>query len=179
VHIGINIREAILCETMEPPPANVDTTLPEVSGEIQTSRDRFLAHETGPCKGCHVLIDPIGLAFEHYDAIGRYRETDGGTPIDPTGQIISSSGGEDGPLFTGALELSQQLAESVQVQDCISRQMLRAALARQESLLDACTALDVVESFDASGGNIRELLAQIAQTEAFRNIVLNPPPESE
>lgn len=178
VHLGINIREAILCETMDPPPANVDTTLPEVSGEIRTSRDRFLAHEIGPCKGCHQLIDPIGLAFEHYDAIGRYRETDNGAPIDPTGQIIGTGDREDGPPFTGALELSQQLAESEQVQDCVSRQLLRSALDRQESLHDACTALEVIEAFDESGGNIRDLLARIAQTEAFRHIVLNPP-ESE
>ncbi len=178
VHLGINIREAILCETMDPPPPGVDTSLPKVSGEIKTSRDRFLAHETGPCKNCHELIDPIGLAFEHYDAIGRYRETDGGAPIDPSGQIISSSGGEDGPMFTGALELSQQLADSLQVQDCFSRQMLRAVLDRQESLRDACSALEVIEGFEDSGGHIIHLLAQIAQTKAFTHIVLNPPPEA-
>lgn len=179
VHLGINIREAILCEVMPPPPPGVDTTLPEVSGEVRTSRDRFLLHETGPCKNCHELIDPIGLAFEHYDAIGAYRETDNGAPIDPTGQIISTTESEDGPLFTGALELSDQLAQSAQVRDCVARQMLRSALDRQESLLDACTVLDLVEGFEASSGDIRSLLSQIAQTPAFKNVVLNPPPQSQ
>ncbi len=175
VHLGINIREAILCETMQPPPANINTTLPEVTGDIKTSRDRFAAHETGPCKNCHQLIDPIGLAFENYDAIGAYRTTDNGAEIDPTGQIINSQGGEDGPWFTGALELSQQLADSPQVQDCISRQMLRALLTRQESTLDACTVLSVIETFDASQGNLLVLLKDIANTDAFKHILLNPP----
>lgn len=179
VHLGINVREAILCEVMPPPPPGVDTTLPEVSGEIRTSRDRFALHETGPCKNCHELIDPIGLAFEHYDAIGAYRETDNGAPIDPTGQIISTTGGEDGPMFTGALELSDQLAASPQVRDCVARQMLRSALDRQESFLDACSTLELVRGFDASAGNLRLLLSQIAQTPAFKNIVLNPPSETQ
>ena len=177
VHLGINIREAILCEVIPPPPPGIDTTLPPVSGEIRTSRDRFLLHETGPCKSCHELIDPIGLAFEHYDAIGAYRETDNGAPIDPTGQIISTTGGEDSPFFTGALELSDQLALSAQVRDCVARQTLRSALDRQESILDACSTLELVEGFEVSSGNIRLLLSQIAQTSAFKNIVLNPPSE--
>lgn len=175
VHLGINIREAILCETMLPPPANIDTTLPEVSGEIRTSRERFAAHETGPCKNCHQLIDPIGLAFENYDAIGAYRLTDNGAEIDPTGQIIDGQGGPDGPWFTGALELSQQLAESQQVHDCVSRQLLRATINRQESVLDACSALSVIESFDASDGNLRQLLSEIAHSESFKHVLLNPP----
>jgi hypothetical protein len=179
VHLGINVREAILCEVMPPPPPNVSTVLPEVNSEIRTSRDRFLLHETGPCKSCHELIDPIGLAFEHYDAIGAYRETDNGAEIDPTGQIFDANGGEPGPFFTGALELSQQLADSTQVQDCVARQALRSALDRQESVLDACTALSIIEGFDATGGNLRELLTQIAHTEAFKNIVLNPPESSQ
>src|SRR5690606_30267507 len=116
---------------------------------------------------CHQLIDPIGLAFEHYDPIGAYRLTDNGAEIDPTGQIINTQGGEDGAWFTGALELSQQLAESPQVQNCISRQLLRAAMSRQESVLDACSTLAVVDAFDASDGNLRQLLSDIANTESF------------
>lgn len=177
VHLGINIREAILCEVMPPPPPGIDTTLPATTAEIRTSRDRFLLHETGPCKNCHELIDPIGLAFEHYDAIGAYRETDNGAPIDPTGQIVSAQGGEDGPPFTGALELTEQLASSVQVRDCIARQMLRSALDRQESLFDACTTLDLVKDFEATGGSLRQLLSQIAHSPAFKHVVLNPPSE--
>ncbi len=175
VHLGINIREAILCEVMPPPPPGVDTTLPEVTGEIRTSRDRFLLHEVGPCKNCHELIDPIGLAFEHYDAIGAYRETDNGAPIDPTGQIISRTDAPDSPPFTGALELSAQLAESPQVRDCVARQMLRSAIDRQESVLDACSVLELVQKFEASSGNLRQLMSQIAKSPALKNVTLNPP----
>jgi mono/diheme cytochrome c family protein len=72
-----------------PPPANVDTTLPEIRpGTVPpTIRERLAQHRSNPaCASCHAVIDPPGFALEHFDAIGRWRTIDeAGRPVDATG----------------------------------------------------------------------------------------------
>ncbi|MBI2150963.1 MAG: DUF1592 domain-containing protein, partial [Acidobacteria bacterium] len=64
------------------PPANVPP-LDETTGKVLSMRERMEQHRRNPaCSGCHKLMDPIGLAMENFDGIGRWRETDGGAKID-------------------------------------------------------------------------------------------------
>ena len=57
-----------------------------------TTRDRFAAHTTDlNCKGCHLLLDPVGFGFEHYGADGSYRQTENGRLIDATGAVVASA----------------------------------------------------------------------------------------
>ena len=56
-----------------------------------STRERLRQHEVDPaCSGCHQLIDPIGFGFEHFDAIGRYRDDDGGKAVDARGELVDS-----------------------------------------------------------------------------------------
>jgi hypothetical protein len=168
VHRGITIRENLLCQPIEPPPLDVATSpLPPVEGT--TARDRFRAHEEDPtCGGCHSQMDPIGLALENYDGVGRYRETDGGVMIDASGEIFDA--GEDlAGTFVGGVELGQKLAGSRTVRDCVANQWFRFALGRMESNDDACTLRSVREKFAATA-NIRELITDIVLGDAFRNV---------
>jgi hypothetical protein len=169
VHRGIVVRENMLCQPLDPPPLDVNVTPPEPT-PATTTRERFANHEADPqCAGCHLLIDPIGLSFENYDAIGAYRTVDGPAPVDASGEIVD--GGEDlvGP-FVGAIELGQKLAESPTARDCLANQWFRFALDRIESVDDACSVATIHQEFAASGGNIRSLLAGIAKSDAFRNV---------
>ena len=72
-----------------PPPANVDTTLPEIKpGTVPpTIRERLAQHRGDPvCSSCHSVIDPPGFALENFDAIGGWRTVDeSGRPVDATG----------------------------------------------------------------------------------------------
>jgi Protein of unknown function (DUF1592)/Protein of unknown function (DUF1588)/Protein of unknown function (DUF1587)/Protein of unknown function (DUF1595)/Protein of unknown function (DUF1585)/Planctomycete cytochrome C len=70
----------------EPPPG-VDTSLPENKGEApKTLRARLEAHRTNPnCAACHRIFEPLGLAMENFDGVGKWRTLDAGFPIDPTG----------------------------------------------------------------------------------------------
>jgi hypothetical protein len=169
VHRGIVVRENMLCQPLDPPPLDVNVTPPEPT-PATTTRERFANHEADPqCAGCHVLIDPIGLAFEHYDAIGAYRTTDGPSAVDASGEIIEGGAELDGP-FVGAIELGQKLAQSATARDCLANQWFRFALDRVESVDDACSIQAIRSGFSASGGNIRQLLAAIVKSEAFRNV---------
>jgi hypothetical protein len=171
VHRGIIIREHMLCETIQPPPAGVSTDLPDKT-EATTTREQFEQHLQNPtCANCHKLIDPIGLAFEHYNAIGRWRELDGLGEIDTRGEVVES-GDDVAGEFDGVIELSAKLSQSLAVSDCVARQWFRFALQRLESESDACSMLSLFEDFEASGGNVRSLITQIAMSDAFRNVRL-------
>ncbi|MGZ3474233.1 MAG: DUF1592 domain-containing protein [Polyangiales bacterium] len=166
IHRGKFVREKLLCQMLPPPPADLVIVPPDLDPKLST-RDRFAAHDKNPaCSGCHHLMDPIGLGFEHFDAIGKWRDTEGPIPIDATGQILDSQD-VDGK-FDGARELSQKLATSQQVQSCVVTQWFRFAYGRGEQEDDACSLQTVNQLFQASGGDMRELLVALTQTDAFR-----------
>ncbi len=168
VHRGITVRENLLCTPIDPPPATVmATALPPVQGT--TARDRFAAHETGACAGCHEQMDPIGLAFENYDGIGRYRTTDGGVSIDATGELVAAGDDLSGS-FVGVVELGQKLATSRTVADCAANQWFRFALGRIESPDDACSLKALHDGFAASKYNVRELVTKLVLSDAFRHV---------
>jgi hypothetical protein len=55
-------------------------------------RERMISHRANqPCKGCHQIMDPIGLALENFDGTGRWRYTDSGTKIDGSGQLVDGT----------------------------------------------------------------------------------------
>lgn len=169
VHRGITVRENILCTTIPDPPVGVSTTLPPA--EAATSvRHRFSQHLADPtCAGCHQLMDPLGLSFEHYDAIGAYRTMDRYGAVDAAGEIV---GGRDSLAggYYGAVELGQKFGQSDQVAACLSNQWFRYALGRMESELDACTISRLQSEFNSSGHNVRSLIAGIVKSDAFLNV---------
>jgi len=169
VHRGIAVRENILCQTIQPPPADVMATpLPPTQG--MTARDRFAAHEAdATCAGCHVQMDPIGLAFENFDGTGAYRTTENGVTIDASGEVLEASSELEG-TFVGIPELSEKLAQSRFVGDCVANQWFRYSLGRMESQDDACTLTTIHQGFATSGYNVRDLLKSIVLSEAFTNV---------
>ena len=111
VQRGVMVRELLLCQPLPPPPSGVDTSAPDYDPD-QSTRERFSQHSDDPlCSSCHNLIDPLGFAFEHYDQLGRWRDTDNGHTIDATGEL-------DGVPFDGASELAAVLADDPRVATC-------------------------------------------------------------
>jgi hypothetical protein len=111
VHRGVWVNEAIFGRTPPPPPANVDP-LPTTGLDSQkaTLRMKLEAHIKNPnCAACHAKIDPMGLAFENYDAIGRWRteEVTDGKGTNPT--VDSSGKLPDGRGYQNADEFKQLL----------------------------------------------------------------------
>src|SRR5262249_46522669 len=114
---GKFVREQLLCDTLAPPPDNVDITPPKVPPGA-TAKEALEAHATDPsCAGCHRYMDPIGIGFEHFDGVGLWRDGDGDTPIDAAGVVYEIDDG-DRP-FDGTSELGDLLAHSEQVRSCV------------------------------------------------------------
>lgn len=165
VHRGLFVRERLLCQQLPPPPNDIAIVAPDPAPGLST-RERFAEHSSNPtCRGCHILIDPVGFGFESYDAVGRYRLEDDGVPVDDTGELIQTDDA-DGP-FVGAVGLAEVLATSPQVRGCVARQVFRYAARRIETDTDACSLAQLDAAFEESDYDLRELLVAITTTDAF------------
>ena len=164
VHRGKLVRERFFCATMPPPPNDVKIVVPEPTAG-STARERFAEHSSNiACAGCHELMDGIGFGFENYDAVGRYRTEEDGQTIDATGSIAKSDVDGD---FDGAVAMSKKLAASHQVERCYATQWFRYAYGRGEGADDKCTLTALGDQFAATGGDIKELIVALTQTDAF------------
>ena len=167
VQRGVFVRQQILCNPVPPPPANFNPVAPDPDPSL-TTRERFAVHtQNTACAGCHKLIDGTGFGFENYDQLGRYRTQENGLPVDASGEMIGMGDGLDG-TFNGAEELSKRIAASPRAQNCLATNWFRYAMGRVETEADGCSVIDVQKKFVASGGQFKELLVALTQTDAFR-----------
>jgi hypothetical protein len=114
VHRGVWLSETIFNKTPPAPPANVDPIEPvPPQGDKITIRQRIEAHTKDPnCAACHKTIDPLGLAFDQYDAIGQWRTSEHvptgkgeNPPVDASGTL------SDGRTFHGSVEFKDLLLQ--------------------------------------------------------------------
>ena len=163
VRRGAWVLEELLCAELNPPPG-VNMDIPAESEAAPTIRERLEQHWTDPaCAACHTAIDPAGFAFEHYGALGEWRtHWENGVPIDATGSL------DDPALsFDGAPALIAALEASPRARACYARRWFEYAVGRPAEPEDACTLDVLARRFDASGGNIRRLMVDVALTDAF------------
>jgi hypothetical protein len=109
-------------------------------------------------------MDPLGLAFEHFDGVGLWRDTDNGAAIDATGAVPDTD--VAGP-FDGVVELGQKVAQSADVRSCYARRFLTYAYGRSLTADDDCSRATVEAAFEQTGGNVKELMLTVTQTDGF------------
>ncbi|WP_437283512.1 DUF1592 domain-containing protein [Sorangium sp. So ce375] len=163
IHRGVFVNLRILCAALPPPPDNA-TSLPP--GEHATNRERVEAHTgKGTCgASCHgVLINPAGFAFEHYDAIGKYRTTDNGMPVDSADAY--TLGGQS-RSFADAVEFSRLLAESSEAHACYAERWIEFAHGRGAGVEDKAFIKELGEA-SRGGASIKELLLRIVSSTPF------------
>lgn len=159
---GKFIRESLLCDVIPPPPANVNTGLPEPSTTARTLRERMQPHLTDPvCKSCHVLMDPIGLGLENFDSIGRYRTKELDATIDPSGDL-------DGTAFKDARSLASAIHDSNKLAPCIVRKVFSYATNFKPTEADRGTLNTLTWDFKSNGHRLKELLKLVGLSPAFR-----------
>jgi hypothetical protein len=159
---GLFMMQAFLCITPEPPPGGVSTEL--VVDPTLTTRQKLELHRDNDlCAGCHAIFDPLGMALEHFDSIGMYRETEHGLPIDASGEL------EDGTTFEDAVGLGTALRGSAQVNDCLLRNFYRHVNGRDDDRFDQAQIDGMMASLTARGGVFRDLVADFVVSDAFRS----------
>jgi hypothetical protein len=169
---GAVVYHQLLCGELPPVPANVPQ--PEPQREGVSNRVRFAAHSENACAvGCHRVLDPLGFAFESYDGTGRFRTTDGGSPVDASGSVELPSGKQ--LVFQNARELVEQLATSSEARDCATKQALRLTLARHDIAADATSLAQMATAFSAAGFDVRELFVAAVTTPSFTYRTVSAP----
>jgi hypothetical protein len=161
------ILQQLLGTPPPPPPADV----PKLDESRQAAdaaslRERMEAHRTMPeCASCHQQMDPLGFALENYDAVGRYRTTDGEFPIDPAGELIG------GRKFADIQELKQLLASTAtrKFTRCLIENLLTYAMGRGLEAYDYCTVEEIRNKLVNHDYRIHQILFGIVESPAFQH----------
>ncbi len=165
IHRGVDLNHRLLCVNLVAPPGELPQ-LPAFEPD-QTNRERVAAFTEGEgtsCATCHgTVINPLGFAFENYDAVGRYRTTDNGRPVDASGAYQFATGLEQ---FDGAAELTQLLARNPQVHACYTKHLAEFVLGRDLDQADLGLVTHIMDQSLASA-SIKALILTIVQSDAF------------
>jgi hypothetical protein len=160
------VRTRMLCHDLPEPPASVPPLPPPKQGV--STRERFAMHtSSAACSGCHTLIDGLGFGLERYDGIGAIRTMDLGVAVDARGEVTHTMD-IDG-AYEGGPELAALLADSEQVQNCAPTQWLRYSLGRRELADDTCSLAELQDTFRSQGGDLKQLMVALAQSDALLN----------
>lgn len=159
---GKFVRKVLLCQSVPPPPPGADTTLvTSGAGVALTTRERLENHRQSPaCSGCHGLIDPIGLGFENFDALGSFRSNEGGVPIDASGAL-------DGVAFSGPEELADLIGRRSELPACLARNFVRYANARNASSGEEQVLAAITSAFGQAGYDFKSLVRAVLDSPSF------------
>jgi hypothetical protein len=170
VRRGKWVLEALLGTPPPPPPPNVPA-LPERgrrSDRVATLRERLEEHRSRPaCIGCHRRMDAIGLGLENFDALGRWRTHDAGSPIDASGTLDGDTGHSQ--RFRDPRELFTVIARHRRqfLTNLVSKTMI-FALGRGPEAEDGAAVDTVVDRLHRNGFRFSELIAGVVTSEPFR-----------
>ena len=163
---GTFVLKQLACQNLGTPPPGAESEAPPDSIDAQsTNRERTEAvTSAASCASCHDNINPPGFAFEHYDAIGGWRDEDNGLPVDSSGTMTLPDGTQ--LSFTNAVELSRQLAQSSRVRDCYTLKWTSYATGISIDWND--TSIVPIQNAFRQNDNIQDLLVTIAGSSVFR-----------
>jgi hypothetical protein len=154
----------VLCTVLGPPVAELPPIPALKPG--QTNRQRISMLTEG-CGGvCHnQQINPLGFAFEHFDGLGRFRDTENGKlPIVSSGMFVFSEGPAS---FEGAADLMRSMASGAQAHRCYAKKL--ASFALQRDIVDSDRALlDELAQTSLMHASIKTLIVDLVRSDAFR-----------
>ncbi len=161
---GKYLLETVLNAPPPPPPADVPPLDEKLIGVAVSHRAQLEAHRNNPiCASCHNKMDPLGFGLENYDAVGRWRTTDGNIPIDatgtfPGGKAFSTPAGLKALLRTRMPQFTKGFAE----------RMLTYALGRGVEPYDRLVVKDLVARTAADDYRIQTLVQAIVESVPFQ-----------
>ena len=165
---GLYLLENILGTPTPPPPPDITTleaAAAKVTGKPPTLRESLKLHRAdAKCASCHSRMDPIGLAFENFNALGRWRDKELNQPIEAAGELITGEG------FKNVQELKRILvtARRMDYYRCVTEKMFIYAMGRGVEHSDQQTLDDIVAQLEAGKGNIQTLITGIIESPAFQ-----------
>lgn len=162
------VLEQILGTPPPPPPPEVEELEESQEAAAAASlRERLEIHRSqAECAVCHAKMDPIGFAFENFDAIGAWREFDGAFPIDASGEL------PDGRRFNGPKELIAILKTEETFPRTVVEKMLTFALGRGLEYYDKCATDEILAELKKADFRFSALVVAIVMSGPFQKISL-------
>ncbi len=163
---GKFVLDNLLASSPPPPPADVPAlvTSDEGTGDALSMREAMVAHRTNPvCASCHASMDPIGFAMENFDAIGRWRETVVGEPVDTSGVF------PDGTAFEGVDGLKRVLlADPERFVTAMTQRLLMFAVGRNTQYYDMPSVREIVRGARDDNYRFSSLVSGVVESVPFR-----------
>jgi len=166
------IVENILGAAVPKPPPGVEADLAKEASEAEgltgdTVRERLEMHRKNPtCAACRAIMDPLGLALENFDLVGRWREQEDGHAIDATAELT------DGTRVNGPNDLRRALlSRSDAFVSSLTERLLTYALGRELEYYDRPIVRGIVRDAAAEGTTLPALVQAIVASDAFRKRV--------
>ena len=161
------VMEVLMGSPPPPPPPNVpdlEKTGEAKEGRLLTTRERMEMHrENASCNSCHQFIDPIGLALDNFDVMGRWRIRENGTPLDTRGDFY------DGTKVSSPAELQAALLKRpVPLMRSFTQNLMAYALGRRVEYADAPAVRKIEASARASNYKINDFILGVVKSDAFR-----------
>jgi hypothetical protein len=165
---GLYILDNILGTPPPPPPPNIpalEDAADAVKDHEPTVRELQEIHRRDPlCHSCHARMDPLGLALENFNALGGWRDTENGRPIDTTGTLLT---GED---FDGIQQLKRILTDGHRLDfyRCLTEKLFTYALGRGLEYYDEHAVDQIVAQLDQEKGKFSALVTGIIESAPFQ-----------
>ena len=173
---GVFILDNILGTPPPPPPPDIpslEASEKDNNGSKRSLRDALALHrENKLCASCHNRMDPLGLALENFNAMGRWRDAELGEPLaPPSGKLIT------GESFADVTELKRVLvtARRIEYYRCLSEKLLTYALGRGPEACDITTIDALVENLLETDGRFSTLITGIIESAPFQQRQRNSP----
>jgi hypothetical protein len=165
IHRGVFLARGVLGRTLRPPPDAFVPLSPDLHPDLTTRERVTLQTKSAECMSCHAIINPLGFTLERFDAIGRFRATERGKPVDAA-TAYKTPAGETVEL-DGARALGEHLAASRDAHAAFVEQLFhhlvqQPVAAYRPGLLDG-----LVDSFERHEFNIRSLAEEIMVATAL------------
>ncbi len=164
---GVYVLDNLLGTPPPPPPPDVPELIAAAKegGAEPTMREMMEIHRKNPdCRGCHARMDPIGLGLENFDALGRFRTTESGKPIDTAGELVT------GEKFADIAALKAILADKRRPDfyRTLSEKLLTYAIGRGVEYYDTTTIQQLAAHMEKNDGKLIELIHAITTSAPFQ-----------
>ncbi len=167
IHRGVFLTRSIVGRALKPPP--MAQAFDEASFDPgMTMREKVVRlTRSENCQGCHAVINPLGFSLEWYDAVGRYRTTENGRPVDAVSEYNVDEG--EKVRLGGARDVAEFAIANERANHAFIEQLFHHLVKQPLMAFGAETIVRLRDSFIASGYNTRKLMVEIATLNALRN----------
>ena len=158
------ILENLLGTAAPTPPPDVPPLEEKPTATAKSVRERIEQHRASPtCAGCHKIMDPIGLAMENFDAVGRWRTVDEGVRIDASGQLV------DGTAINGPSSLRKAMLDRQDVfVAAMTEKLMMYGVGRETKYSDMPTVRTVMRDAAKNRYRFSDLILGVVKSAPFQ-----------